>query len=511
MGPSGASDSAREPSPASPESTRNPSPAPGAVDLLRTAPGLSEVATTLALQRAIGNRAVAGLIQRRGAGPLLARDPVPGTPVRTWGGTSDAPVADPAARWAPMLSDATAHRWRSVADTVVPLPIELLLDALEHLRDAGLLTAFNVELALMPIEIPPRFRAAMLAITTLSTDARLAAAKRQGQLSDAELAAIQERKTRWLEAGTAADARPVRRWDYQVYGPYKGKDTPEQCVEGTVDKDFAKQKPEDWLSGFLDFYDFEPPPIHDRSNTSALFNHHATIVDDVIDLAYEHWLYSAQQLWIPTFKDEANIAAPYSGFFLDRNTIAGAIAKIYQDKRGPAESKNLTFQVVWPYTYHGNIWNAKSGTDAAEMVQAQVGITWQHHHDDEPGVEYQGFAQLQFGKYKGDPDTRARLQQVVVGAQFAYVIPLLEQAAQVQFFGQLIAGASGLNSSSAGGGVQGAVGVQVAVNVPYTKGIVQLVGAVQGGATGSIPLHDKASVTGDVGGQIGLVIKVYKW
>jgi hypothetical protein len=83
----------------------------------------------------------------------------------------------------------------------------------------------------------------------------------------------------------------------------------------------------------------------------VLFNHRATIVDEVVDLAYEHWLYSAQQLWIPTFKDQANIAAPYSGFFLDHNMIASAIARIYQDKRGPAESRNLTFQVVWPYTY----------------------------------------------------------------------------------------------------------------------------------------------------------------
>ncbi|MGZ4165834.1 MAG: hypothetical protein ACXVFO_04450 [Solirubrobacteraceae bacterium] len=411
-----------------------------------------------------------------------------------------------------MLDDAKAHRWSSVADTVMALPIQLLLDALEQLRDANLLTAFNVELALMPIEVPSRFRAAMLAITNLSTDARLAAAKRQGQLSDDELSAIQERKRSWLKAGTAADARPVRRWDYQVYGPYKGgRDTPDKCVEGSLDPKFANQKPEEWLSGFLDFYDFEPPPIHDRSNTSVLFNHRPTIVDEVIDLAYEHWLYSTQQLWIPTFKDESDVAAANSGFFLDRTTIESAVAKTYQEKRGPAESRNLTFQIVWPYTYHGNIWNAKSGTDAAEMVQAQIGITWQHHHDDEPGVEYQGFAQLQFGKYKGDPDTRARLQQVVVGAQFAYVIPLLEQAAQVQFFRQLLAGASGLNSSSAGGGVQGAVSVQMAVNVPYTKGIVQLVGAVQAGATGSIPLHDKASVTGDVGAQIGLVIKLYKW
>jgi hypothetical protein len=144
-------------------------------------------------------------------------------------------------------------------------------------------------------------------------------------------------------------------------------------------------------------------------------------------------------------------------------------------------------------------------------VQAQIGITWQHHHDDEPGVEYQGFAQLQFGKYKDDPDTRARLQQVMVGAQFAYVIPLLEQAAQVQFFGQLLAGASNLNSPSAGGGVQGAIGVQMAINVPFTKGLVQLVGAVQGGGTLSVPLHDKTSGTADVGVQGGLVVKLYKW
>jgi hypothetical protein len=472
------------------------------------APGPLGAARALALQRTIGNRAVAGLI--------LARDPTPGTSgqaQQTWGTGSQAPVADPAARWATMLSDAGAHRWASVADAVVPLPIELLLDALEQLRDAGLLTAFNVELALMPIDIPQHFRAAMLAITTASTDERLAAQKRQGQLTDDELSAIQERKRSWLKAGTAADARPVRRWDYETFGPYKGgRDAPsDKCVDGSFDPKFANQKPEEWLNAFLDFYDFEPPPIHDRSNTSALFNHRATIVAEVIDLAYEHWLYSTQQLWIPTFKNESDLAAPNTGFFLDRSTIASVIARSYQDKRGPAESKNLTFQIVWPYTYHGNIWNAKSQTDSAAMVQAQVGITWQHHHDDEPGVEYQGFAQLQFGKYKDDPDTRARLQQVMVGAQFAYVIPLLEQAAQVQFFGQLLAGASGLNSTSAGGGAQAAVGVQMAVNVPYTKGIVQLVGAVQGGFTGSAPLHDKGSVTGDVGAQVGLVVKLYKW
>jgi hypothetical protein len=471
-------------------------------------PGALGAGRALALQRTIGNRAVTGLI--------LARDPIPGASgqaQQTWGAGTQAPVADPAARWANMLADARAHRWGSVADAVVPLPIELLLDALEQLRDAGLLTAFNVELALMPIDIPQRFRAAMLAITALSTDERLAAQKRQGQLTDDELNAIQERKRSWLQAGTAADARPVRRWDYETYGPYKGgKDAPpDKCVDGSFDPKFATQKPEEWLNAFLDFYDFEPPPIHDRSNISALFNHRATTVDEVIDLAYEHWLYSAQQLWIPTFKDESNLASANTGFFLDRSTIASVIAKSYQEKRGPAESKNLTFQIVWPYTYHGNIWNAKSQTDSPALVQAQVGITWQHHHDDEPGVEYQGFAQLQFGKYKDDPDTRARLQQVMVGAQFAYVIPLLEQAAQVQFFGQLLAGASGLNSTAAGPGAQAAIGVQMAVNVPYTKGLVQLVGAVQGGFTGSVPLHDKASVTGDVGGQVGLVVKLYKW
>jgi hypothetical protein len=474
----------------------------------RTAPGpIGPAARALALQRTIGNRAVTGLILARDATPGAA-----GQAQQTWGAGSTPPVADPAARWADMLADAKGHRWSQVAEMVVPLPMELLLDALEQLRDAGLLTAFNVELALMPIEKPPRFRAAMLAITNLSSDYRLKAENRQRQLTDDELTAIQARKQSWLEAGTAADARPVRRWDYQTYGPYKGgRDTADQCLPGSFDPTFATQKPEAWLGGFLDFYDFEPPPIHDPSNRSALFNHRATTVEEVIDLAYEHWLYSTQQLWIPTFKEEANVAASDTTFFLDQKTIESAVTRIYQDKRGPAESKNLTFQIVWPYTYHGKLWNAKSQTDSPAMVQAQIGITWQHHHDDEPGVEYQGFAQLQFGKYKDDPDTRARLQQVMVGAQFAYVIPLLEQAAQVQFFGQLLAGASNLNSTSAGIGAQGAVGVQMAINVPFTRGLVQLVGAVQGGGTLSIPFHEKTSGTADVGVQGGLVVKLYKW
>jgi hypothetical protein len=51
----------------------------------------------------------------------------------------------------------------------------------------------------------------------------------------------------------------------------------------------------------------------------------------------------------------------------------------------------------------------------------------------------------------------------------------------------------------------------MAINVPLTKGIVQLVGAVQGGTTGSIPLHDRTGGTGDLGAQVGLVVKLYKW
>jgi hypothetical protein len=81
----------------------------------------------------------------------------------------------------------------------------------------------------------------------------------------------------------------------------------------------------------------------------------------------------------------------------------------------------------------------------------------------------------------------------------------------LQFFGQLLAGASGLNSKGAGVAAQAAVRVEMAINVPLTKGIVQLVGAVQGGATGSIPLHDKTSGTGDLGAQVGLLVKLYKW
>jgi hypothetical protein len=133
------------------------------------------------------------------------------------------------------------------------------------------------------------------------------------------------------------------------------------------------------------------------------------------------------------------------------------------------------------------------------------------HHDDEPGVEYQGFLQVQLGKYADDPDRSFRLQQIMVGAQAAWVIPLFEKAAQVSFFGQALAGWTGLNSSGAGLGGQGAGGAQLAINIPGTKGILQFVAAAQVGVTGSAPLFDKPSATVDVGGQAGLVVKVFQW
>jgi hypothetical protein len=73
------------------------------------------------------------------------------------------------------------------------------------------------------------------------------------------------------------------------------------------------------------------------------------------------------------------------------------------------------------------------------------------------------------------------------------------------------AGASNLNSTSADIGAQGAVGVQTAIDVPFTRGLVQLVGAVQDGGTLSIRFQEKTSGTADVGVQGGLVVKLYKW
>ena len=51
-----------------------------------------------------------------------------------------------------------------VVDQLMSLPIQSLLDALERLRDNGLLSALRIELPLMPIERTARFDAAMLAI-----------------------------------------------------------------------------------------------------------------------------------------------------------------------------------------------------------------------------------------------------------------------------------------------------------------------------------------------------------
>lgn len=462
--------------------------APGPRQTAVATPGLTPTLTgteqALALQRSIGNRALVRLIQRD-------------TP-------ADAPVA--ASTEPQYLQDARAGRWEAVAKAIVPLPVGPLLDALEQLRSAELLATFGVMAARITIDHPARFDAAMLAINTFSTEYRVRALARLHLITDDELAAIQARKRSWFEAGIAPAVTAVmRQSDGAVWGPFKDvKDTKTQCVEGTPDPKFATQKPEEWVKGFLAFYNFQPPPLHDPANSQALFDGGTTTVDVVIDRAYEHWLYSMQQLWVPTFNDDGS-------FFLTEEKIAQLVANTYQDLRGPAESKNLTFQIIWPATYHGNFYKAKSGRDSFVMAQAQVGVTWQMHHDDEPGVEYQGFAQLQFGKYAGDPDTNARLQQIMVGGQAAWVIPLFEKAAQISFFGQLLGGASNLNSSSSGGGAQVAGGAQFAVNVPGTKGLVQFVAAAQVGATASIPQRGPVSLTGDIGGQAGFVVKILQW
>ena len=459
-------------------------PRQATVDTRGPALTLTGADRALALQRAIGNRALVRLMQRD-------------TP-------ADVPVA--ASTGPPYLQDARAGRWEAVAKAIVPLAIGPLLDALEQLRSAGLLATFGLMLATITIDHPARFDAAMLAINTFSAEYRLRALARLHLISDDELAAIQARKRSWFEAGIAPAAGVVMRGsDSAVWGPYQDvKDTKTQCVEGTPDPKFATQRPEEWVKGFLNFYNFQPPPLHDPANSQALFDGGTTTLDVITDRAYEHWLYSMQQLWVPTFNDDGT-------FFLTEEKIAQLVAGTYQNLRGPAESKNLTFQIIWPATYHANFRQAKAGRDSFVMAQAQVGVTWQMHHDDEPGVEYQGFAQLQFGRYAGDSDTNARLQQIMVGGQAAWVIPLFEKAAQIQFFGQLLGGASNLNSSSAGGGAQVAGGSQFAVNVPGTKGYVQFVAAVQAGATASIPRHGPVSVTGDIGGQAGFVVKILQW
>jgi hypothetical protein len=166
--------------------------------------GLSD--NVIWLQRAVGNRAVGALL----------RSP---TDERSSTASRDAPAAD---LWAGMVDDARAKRWAKVVDQLMSLPIESLLDALERLRDSGLLSALRIELPLMPIERTARFDAAMLAISNLSTDERLEWRRTQQLISDDELKALQARKRKWLESGTAAGASPVRRWDYQTYSPYKG-------------------------------------------------------------------------------------------------------------------------------------------------------------------------------------------------------------------------------------------------------------------------------------------------
>jgi hypothetical protein len=181
---------------------------------------------------------------RRGA--WLVRRAVARDTATTWG--TSTPTST-------VLDDAKAGKWGNVAQAILPLPINPLLDALEQLRDAGLLNAFTKNLSYMPVIRPARFDAALLSITTLASDARLRAMSTLHQLTDDELQAIQARKAAWLAAGTAARARTVIRWDYASFGPWKdAKDTPTQCTEGTFDPSFAKLTPTEWVKGFLDFY-----------------------------------------------------------------------------------------------------------------------------------------------------------------------------------------------------------------------------------------------------------------
>lgn len=409
-----------------------------------------------------------------------------------------------------MLRDARTGRWKKVVDKLMSLPMDPLLDALERLRDAGQLHAPGLTLELAGTEHTPQFDAAMLAISNLSTDERLAAQQRAHLITGDELKALQDRKREWLKAGTAASASPVRRWDKKCYGPYSGADVSARSGEPTADPKFGAQKPDEWLSGFLDFYDFSPPPIHDKANTGALFNHRGTTVDEVIDLAYEHWLYSSSKLWIPTFEDEADITSSNTNFFLTRQKIDQLVRKLYEDKRGKAESRSLAFQINWPATYHTNISNAQSGRDSLKMVTAQVGITFQEHHDDEAGPEYQVLAQVQLGRYLNQ-NKDWHLQQVMVGFQYAWVIPLLEGAAQAQFFGQFLEGLTNLGTKDSGTGAQAAGGVQVSYTIPGTGQHVQLVGVLQGSVTESAPPTGRPSITGDVQGQIGVQVKVYQW
>jgi hypothetical protein len=323
-----------------------------------------------------------------------------------------------------------------------------------------------------------------------------------GQITAAEFDAIQARKQEWATRHTAAQPRPVMRWDAMTYGPWTSADTPEQCTEATFDPKFKQRSPREWLKGFLDFYGFKPPPLHDPANRSVRFNQRYATVEEVADLAHEHYLYSidVERRWVDTFKPDGTL-------FLDTPEIDSTVRQTYQDRRGDAESGSVTVQVVWPFTFHGNLANAGTTTDPWQMLQGQVAVVLQMHHDDEPGVEYQAFAQLQFGKYANDDDRNARLQQVMLGGQVAWVIPLFERAAQIAFFAQALGGGANLYSKAKGPGAQVAYGVQFTIG----SGKAQFVLALQAGATASFPSDGTPSLTADYGTQMGLVTKVIEW
>ena len=54
---------------------------------------------------------------------------------------------------------------------------------------------------------------------------------------------------------------------------------------GHAGSESATQKAEEWVKGFLAFYNFQPPPLHDPANSQALFDGGTTTVDVVIDRA----------------------------------------------------------------------------------------------------------------------------------------------------------------------------------------------------------------------------------
>lgn len=416
----------------------------------------------LALQRTAGNRAVARLVSGAGAPQRrLSRD----GPV----GGAVAPVA------ASPLAEAQAGRFNRAAQWLASYGMAAMLNALEDFRHQRLLAQLADHVGDVPEINRTRFRAALLTVAGLSGFQQRAA---EAVLSAADRDAIDDHIYQRLMAEDVDAPTELVRWDGVHFLPTK-----------TTDRDYIEE--------FLDFFGFGPPPIHDPQEQSAHFNRTWTTIDTVMDLVKTQ-------------------GAVHGMLLLDDELIRRTVHDAYEAGRGDAFSPHFSITYTFvPRTNHYGL--DIPGTSHDQIAhQLQGTVTFQFHHDDEPGWELSAFAQLSW--FADDAGERVRLQNVMGGGQLAWVVPFAEGWMQVSVFAQALTGAayrnhtiSGRITNTADATVQGAAGGQVLVYIPGTNHHayigVQLTGGVTSSAMPSGALHDQPNTTFDVGGGLFFTVQ----